>query len=88
MCFAEGAEGIGQMWVNRLARDKRWLRSPLGLVVCTSYVFQWGYDGKQPSVVSLRTTSRLSGKQLEDDGSLVCVQSPACIGSSSVPGRR
>ena len=30
-----------------------WLRSPLGLVACKAYVFQWGYDGKQPSIVSL-----------------------------------
>ena len=41
-----------------------------------------GYDGKQPSIVSLRTTSRLSGNQLEDDGISVCVLSLACIGSS------
>ena len=38
-----------------------------------SYVFQWGYDGKQPSLLSLGTTSRLSGNQLEDDGSSVCL---------------
>ena len=50
-----------------------WLRSPLGLVACKAYVFQWGYDGRQPSIVSLGTTSRLSGNQLEDDGSSVCV---------------
>ena len=40
------------------------------------------YDGKQPSIVSLGTTSRISGNQLEDDGSSVCVLSLACIGSS------
>ena len=51
-------------------------------VACKAYVFQWGYDGKRPSKVSLGTTSRLSGNQLEDDGSSVCVLSLACIGSS------
>ena len=40
------------------------------------------YDVKQPSIVSLGTTSRLSGKQLEDGGSSACVLSLACIGSS------
>ena len=59
-----------------------WLRSLLGLVACKAYVFQWGYDGKQPSIVSLGITSRLSGNQLEDDGSSVCVKSHVCIGSS------
>ena len=54
----------------------------MGLVACIAYVFQWGYDGKQPSIVSLGTTSRLSGNQLEDDGSSPCVLSLACIGSS------
>ena len=59
-----------------------WLRSPLGLVACKAYVFQWGYDGKQPSIVSLGTTFCISGNQLEDDGSSVCVLSLTCIGSS------
>ena len=49
-----------------------------GLVACKAYVFQWGYDEKQPSIVSLGTTSRLSGNQLEDDGSSVCILSHAC----------
>ena len=51
--------------VGRLAPPS-WLRFPLGLVAYKAYVFQWGYDGKQPSIVSLGTTSRLSGNQLED----------------------
>ena len=67
--------------VGRLAPPS-WLRSPLGLIACKDYVSQWEYDGKQPSIVSFGTTSRLSGNQLEDDGSLVCVLSIACIGSS------
>ena len=36
-----------------------WLRTLLVLVVCIAYVFQWGYDGKQPSIVSLGTTFRV-----------------------------
>ena len=68
-------------WYDGLAPPS-WLRSQLGLVACKAYVFQWEYDGKQPSIVSLGTTSRLSGNQLEDDGSSVCVLSLACIGSS------
>ena len=67
--------------IGRLA-PPAWLRSPLGLVACKAYVFQWGYDGKQPSIVSFGTTSRLSGNQLEDYGSSVCVLSLARIGSS------
>ena len=67
--------------VGRLAPPS-WPRSPLGLVACIAYVFQWGYDGKQPSIVSLGTTSRLSSNQLEDDGISVCVLCPASIGSS------
>ena len=67
--------------VGRLAPPS-WLRSPLGLVACKANVFQWGYDGNQPSIVSFGTTSRLSGNQLEDDGSSVCVISLACIGFS------
>ena len=35
------------------------------LVAYIAYVFQWGYDGKQPSIVSLGTTSRLSGNSDE-----------------------
>ena len=58
------------------------MSSPLGLVASKAYVFQWGYDGKQPSIVSLGTTSRLSGNQLEDDGSSACFLSLACIGLS------
>ena len=27
--------------------------TPLGLVSCIAYVFQWRYDGKQPSILSL-----------------------------------
>ena len=46
--------------VGRLAPPS-WLRSPLGLVACKAYVYQYGYDGKQPSIVSLGITSRLSG---------------------------
>ena len=80
--------------VGRLAPPS-WLRSPLGLVACVAYVFQWGYDGKQPSIVSLETASRLSGNQLEDDGSSACVLSPPVSGPisllevdmGSVPGR-
>ena len=60
--------------VGRLAPPS-WLRSPLGLVACKAYVVQWGYDGKQPLIVSLGTTSRLFGNQLEDDGNSVCVLS-------------
>ena len=48
--------------VGRLAPPS-WPRSPLGLVPCIAYVFQWGYDGKQHSMVSLGTTSRLPGNQ-------------------------
>ena len=66
---------------SRLAPPS-WLRSPLRLVACIAYVFQWGYDGKQPSIVSLGTTSRLSDNQLEDDGSSVYVLSLAYSGSS------
>ena len=44
-----------------------------------SFVFQGGYDGKQPLIVSLRTTSRLSGNQLKDDRGSVCVLSLARI---------
>ena len=36
-------------------------------------------DVKQPSIVPLGTTSRLSGNQLGVDGSSVCVLSLACI---------
>ena len=46
-----------------------------------SLVLQWVYDEKQPSIVSLGTTSRLSGNQLEDEGSSACVLSLAYIGS-------
>ena len=67
--------------VGRLA-PPLWTRSPLGLVACIAYVFQWRYDGKQPSIGSLGTTSRLSGNQLEDDGSSACVLSLSCIWSS------
>ena len=67
--------------VGRLAPPS-WLRSPLGLGACIAYVFQWGYDGKQPAIVSLGTNSRLCGNQLDDDGISVCVLSLACIGSS------
>ena len=67
---------------NPVAPYRSWLRSPLGLVACVAYVFQWGYDGKQSSIVSLGTTSRLSGNQLEDDGSSACVLSLACIRSN------
>ena len=81
--------------VDRLA-PPTWLRSLLGLVACVSYVFQWGYDEKQPSIVSLGTTSRLSGNQLEDDEISACVLSLSCIRPISllkvdigaVPGRR
>ena len=48
--------------------------------MCIAYVFQCGYYGKQPSIMSLGTTSRLSGNKLEDAGAqlafyllLVCV---------------
>ena len=44
--------------------------------------FQYGYDGKQPSIVSLGRTSHLSGNQFEDDGSSVSVLSLACIRSN------
>ena len=80
--------------VGRLSPTS-WLRPPLGLVACKTYVFQWGYDGNQPSIVSLGTTSRLSGNQLEDDGSSVCVLLPVSgpvsileVDVGSVPGRR
>ena len=48
-----------------------WPGIPLGLVACIAYVFQWGYDGNQPPMVSLGTTSSISGNQLEDDRSSV-----------------
>ena len=64
--------------VGRLAPPS-WPGFPLGLVACKSYVFQWGYDVNQPSIVWLGTTSRLSGNQLEDDGSSACVLSLAYI---------
>ena len=67
--------------MGRLAPPS-WLRSPLGLVACKAYVFLWGYDGNQPSIVLLGIPSRLSGNQLEDDGGSVCVLLLACIGSS------
>ena len=67
--------------VGRLAPPS-WLRSPQGLVACVSYVFQWGYDGKQPTIVSLGTSSRISGNQLEDEGSSACILSRACIQSN------
>ena len=81
--------------VVRLAPSS-WLRSPLGLVACKAYVFQWRYDRNQHSIVSLGITSRLSGNQLEVDVSSVCVLSLTCIGPvsllevdvGSVPGRR
>ena len=56
---------------SRLAPPS-WPTSLLRLVACIDYVFQWGYDGKQSSIVSLRTPSRFSGNQLEDDGSSAC----------------
>ena len=40
-----------------------------GTCACIAYVFQWGYDGKHSSILSLGATSRLSGNELEDDGS-------------------
>ena len=52
--------------------------------MCIAYVFQWGYGGKQPSILSLGPTSHLSGKQLEDDGISVCILSLAGIGSSQL----
>ena len=64
-------------FVGRLAPPS-WLRSPLGRFACIVYVFHWGYDGKQPSIVSLGTT----GNQLKDEGISVFVLSLACIGSS------
>ena len=73
--------------IGRLAPPS-WLRSPLGLVACKAYVFQWGYDGKQPSIVSLGTTSRLSGNKLEDDGSSFCPIRLLEFDVGSVPGRR
>ena len=63
-----------------------WLRSLLGLVACKAYIFQWGYDGKQPSIVSLGRTSRLSGNQLK-----MTVSGPVSlleVDVGSVPGRR
>ena len=66
---------------GRLASPS-WPISPLGIVACIAYVVQWGYDGKQPSIMSLGTSSRLSDNQLEDDGRSACVISLACIGSS------
>ena len=53
-----------------------WLRSPLGLIACKAYV------GIRWEAVSLGTTSRLSGNQLEDDGSSVCILFLACIRSN------
>ena len=81
--------------VGRLAPPS-WLRSPLGLVACIAYVIQWGYDGNQPSMVSLRTTSRLSGNKLEDDRAqfafyLLSVSGTVSlleVDEGSVPGRR
>ena len=52
---------------------------------CIAHVFQWGYDGKQPSIVSLGTTCRLSGSQLEDDGSSACVLHLALYRPVSIP---
>ena len=60
--------GRGPSCVGRLAPPS-WIGFQLGLVACIASVFQWGYDGKQHSIVSPVTTSRLSGNQLEDDGS-------------------
>ena len=60
--------------VGRLAPPS-WLKSPLGLVACIAYVFQWVYDGKQHSIVSLGTTYPISGNHLEDDGNSVFVLS-------------
>ena len=82
----------GPACVGRLA-PLLWPGSPLGLVACIAYVFQWGYDGKQPSMVSLGRASRLSGNQLEDDGSsaLLPVSGPVSfleVDVGSVPGGR
>ena len=37
--------------MGRLAAPS-WLRSPLELVACIAYDFQWGYDGNQASIVT------------------------------------
>ena len=80
--FIVGSRGEAGSCLRRSSAPPSWLKSQLGLVAYRAYVFQWGYDGKQPSIVSLGTTSRLSGNRLEDDGSSVCVLSLACIGTS------
>ena len=66
--------------VGRLAPTS-FLGPPQGLVACIAYVLHWGYDGK-PYIVSFGITSRLSGNQLEDNGSSACVLSLVCIRSS------
>ena len=73
-----------------------WLRSPLGLVVCKAYVFQWGYDGKQPSIVPseqllvfLAISWKMTGAQFAFY--LLPVSGPVSlleVDVGSVPGRR
>ena len=67
--------------MRRSCRSSIMTRITTGLVVCIAYLFQWGYDCKHPSIVSLGTNSRLSGNQLEDDRSSACVLSLAFIRS-------
>ena len=40
-------------------------------MACRAYVFQWGYDGRLPSIVSLGTISRLSGNSWKMTGTLL-----------------
>ena len=81
--FIVGSRGEAGSCLRRSSRSSIMVKISAGTCFAyRAYVFQWGYDGKQPSIVSLGTTSRLSGNRLEDDGSSVCVLSLACIGTS------
>ena len=68
--------------LRRSYRSSIMAKISTGTFASIAYVFQWGYDGKQPSIVSLGTTSHLSGNQVEYVGSSACVLSLTYIRSS------
>ena len=75
--------------VGRLAPPS-WLRSPLGLVACIAYVFQWRYDGKKPLIVSLEQllvflafSWKMTFYLLPVSGPVILLQVDVCY----VPGR-
>ena len=79
--------------LGRLAPSS-WPRSPLGLVACIAYVLQWGYDGKQPSIVEqllvfLAISWKMTGARLAFY--IILVSGPVSlleVDVTSVPGRR